>query len=58
MARSPNPTIISTPPFACTSNIRSTTHVQEGIPTKNRLAVAREVHGTRKFDGLSVTAMR
>ena len=35
MARSPHPTIISASPFACTSHMMSTTHVQEGIPTKN-----------------------
>ena len=35
MARSPNPTIISTPPLACTSYMMLRTHVHEGIPTKN-----------------------
>ena len=35
MARSPNPTTISTPPLACTSYIMSRPHVQEGMPTKN-----------------------
>ena len=35
MARSPNPTIISAPPLACTCYIMFTTHVQEGMPTKD-----------------------
>ena len=34
-ARSPNPTIISTPPRACTCYMMFRTHVQEGMPTKN-----------------------